>query len=53
MVKTPVRLKIDKGSRPATAFCVLTLAGGQMCAMTRLAASVLPWFGLPCSLPGR
>jgi hypothetical protein len=32
---------------------VLTLAGGQICAMTRFAAIVLPWFGLPCSLLGR
>ena len=37
----------------ATAFYVLTLAGDQVCAMTRFEASVLPWFGLPRSLPSR
>jgi len=41
------------GIRHATAFYVLTLAGDQICAMTRFEASVLPWFGLPRSLPGR
>ena len=44
-------------ARPASAtrpaFYVLTLAGGQICAITRFEASVLPWFGLPRSLPGR
>ena len=30
---------------------VLTLAGEQICALTRFEASVLPWFGLPRSLP--
>jgi RNA polymerase sigma-70 factor (ECF subfamily) len=32
---------------------VLTLAGDRICAMTRFENSVLPWFGLPRSLPGR
>src|SRR3989442_5023535 len=32
--------------RHATAFYVLTPAGGQICAMTHFEASVLPWFGL-------
>ena len=41
------------GIRHATAFYVLTLAGDQICAMTRFEASVLPWFGLPRSLPSR
>src|SRR6266516_922048 len=41
------------GIRHATAFYVLTLAGGRICAMTRFEASVLPWFGLPRSLPSR
>ena len=41
------------GIRHATAFCVLTLAGDQICAMTRFEASMLPWFGLPRSLPSR
>ena len=31
---------------------VLTLTGDQICAMTRFDSSVLPWFGLPGSLPG-
>jgi RNA polymerase sigma-70 factor (ECF subfamily) len=41
------------GVRHATGFYVLTLAGGQICGMTRFEASVLPWFGLPRSLPSR
>jgi hypothetical protein len=32
---------------------VLTLAGDRICAMTRFEAGVLPWFGLPRSLPSR
>ena len=46
-------LRAPAGIRHATAFYVLTLAGDQICAMTRFEASVLPWFGLPRSLPGR
>jgi RNA polymerase sigma-70 factor (TIGR02960 family) len=46
-------LRGPAGVRHATAFYVLTLAGGQVCAMTRFEASVLPWFGLPRSLPSR
>ncbi len=30
---------------------VLTLTGDRICAMTRFENSVLPWFGLPRSLP--
>jgi len=30
---------------------VLTLADDRICVMTRFEASVLPWFGLPRSLP--
>ncbi len=41
------------GIRHATAFYVLTLAGGHICGITRFEASVLPWFGLPRSLPSR
>jgi RNA polymerase sigma-70 factor (TIGR02960 family) len=48
-----VYLRGPAGVRHATAFYVLTLAGGQICAMTRFEASVLPWFGLPRSLPSR
>ena len=46
-------LRGPAGIRHATAFYVLTLAGGQICAITRFEATVLPWFGLPRSLPGR
>ena len=46
-------LRSPAGTRHATAFYVLTLAGGQICAITRFEASVLPWFGLPRSLPTR
>ena len=46
-------LRSPAGIRHATAFYVLTLAGDQICAMTRFEASVLPWFGLPRSLPSR
>jgi RNA polymerase sigma-70 factor (TIGR02960 family) len=31
----------------------LTLTGDRICAFTRFDSSVLPWFGLPRSLPGR
>jgi RNA polymerase sigma-70 factor (ECF subfamily) len=48
-----VYLRGPAGVRHATAFYVLTLAGGQISAITRFEASVLPWFGLPRSLPGR
>jgi RNA polymerase sigma-70 factor (TIGR02960 family) len=41
------------GIRHATGFYVLTLAGDRICGMTRFEASVLPWFGLPRSLPSR
>jgi hypothetical protein len=32
---------------------VLTLAGNEICAMTRFETTVLPWFGLPRSIPSR
>jgi RNA polymerase sigma-70 factor (TIGR02960 family) len=41
------------GIRHATSFYVLTLAGGRISGMTRFESSVLPWFGLPRSLPSR
>jgi hypothetical protein len=31
---------------------VRTLAGDRICAMTRFENTVLPWFGIPRSLPG-
>ena len=46
-------LRGPAGARHATAFYVLTLSGGQIRGMTRFEASVLPWFGLPRTLPGR
>jgi RNA polymerase sigma-70 factor (ECF subfamily) len=46
-------LRAPAGIRHATAFYVLTLTGEQICAMTRFEANVLPWFGLPRSLPSR
>ncbi len=46
-------LRGPDGIRHATGFWVLTLAGGQISGMTRFEASVLPWFGLPRSLPSR
>jgi RNA polymerase sigma-70 factor (TIGR02960 family) len=38
---------------PAVGLYVLTVAGDRICAMTRFEPSVLPWFGLPRSLPER
>jgi RNA polymerase sigma-70 factor (TIGR02960 family) len=46
-------LRGPAGTRHATAFYVLTLAGHQISAITRFEATVLPWFGLPRSLPSR
>jgi RNA polymerase sigma-70 factor (ECF subfamily) len=46
-------LRAPDGIRHGTGLYVLTLAGDQICAMTRFEASVLPWFGLPRSLPSR
>jgi RNA polymerase sigma-70 factor (TIGR02960 family) len=40
------------GIRHGTSLLVLTLAGDRICAITRFHDSVLPWFGLPRSLPG-
>jgi RNA polymerase sigma-70 factor (TIGR02960 family) len=39
------------GIRHGTGLFVLTLTGDRICAMTRFDNSVLPWFGLPQSLP--
>jgi RNA polymerase sigma-70 factor (TIGR02960 family) len=46
-------LHTPAGLRHGTGLFVLTLAGDQICAMTRFENSVLPWFGLPRSLPSR
>ena len=39
------------GIRHGVGLFVLTLAGDAICGMTRFENSVLPWFGLPRSLP--
>ena len=41
------------GIRHGTGLFVLTLTGDRICALTRFDNSVLPWFGLPRSLPSR
>jgi RNA polymerase sigma-70 factor (TIGR02960 family) len=44
-------LRASNGTRHGIGLYVLTLAGNRICAMTRFENSVLPWFGLPRSLP--
>jgi hypothetical protein len=46
-------LRAPAGLRHGTGLYVLTLAGGRIRAMTRFETGVLPWFGLPRSLPPR
>jgi RNA polymerase sigma-70 factor (TIGR02960 family) len=46
-------LRPPAGIRHGTGLYVLTLAGDRVRAMTRFDNSVLPWFGLPRSLPSR
>jgi RNA polymerase sigma-70 factor (TIGR02960 family) len=46
-------LRAPTGVRHATGLVLLTLAGDRISAMTRFDTSVLPWFGLPRSLPSR
>jgi RNA polymerase sigma-70 factor (TIGR02960 family) len=41
------------GIRHGTSLFVLTLTGDRVSAITRFEATVLPWFGLPRSLPDR
>lgn len=48
-----VYLRAPGGVSHGVGFYVLTLAGDQICAMTRFENSVLPWFDLPRSLPSR
>ena len=45
-------VRASGGIRHGTGLIVLTLAGDRICAMTRFENGVLPWFGLPRSLPG-
>ena len=46
-------LRAATGIRHGVGLYVLTLRGDQICAMTRFENSMLPWFGLPRSLPSR
>jgi hypothetical protein len=46
-------LRAPTGIRHGTGLFVLTLTGDRTCAFTRFDNSVLPWFGLPRSLPSR
>jgi RNA polymerase sigma-70 factor (TIGR02960 family) len=46
-------LRAGRGIRHAGGLFVLTLSGDQICEFTRFDSSVLPWFGLPRSLPPR
>jgi RNA polymerase sigma-70 factor (TIGR02960 family) len=46
-------LRAATGIRHGSGLFVLTLTGDRICAFTRFDSSVLPWFGLPRSLPGR
>jgi RNA polymerase sigma-70 factor (TIGR02960 family) len=46
-------LRTPTGIRHGVGLYVLTLTGDRICAMTRFENSVLPWFGLPRSLPSR
>src|SRR6266851_3707653 len=46
-------LRVPTGISHGVGLYVLTLTGDRICAMTRFENSVLPWFGLPRSLPNR
>jgi RNA polymerase sigma-70 factor (TIGR02960 family) len=46
-------LRASSGIRHGSGLFVLTLSGDRICAFTRFDSSVLPWFGLPRSLPRR
>jgi RNA polymerase sigma-70 factor (ECF subfamily) len=46
-------LRAPDGTSHGTGLYVLTLTGERICAMTRFDNDVLPWFGLPRSLPSR
>jgi hypothetical protein len=46
-------LRASTGVRHGIGLFVVTLTGDRICAMTRFDNSVLPWFGLPRSLPSR
>jgi RNA polymerase sigma-70 factor (TIGR02960 family) len=44
-------VRVPDGKSHGVGLFVLTLAGEEICAMTRFENTVLPWFGLPRSLP--
>ena len=46
-------LRANTGIRHGVGLYVLTLTGDRICAMTRFENSMLPWFGLPRSLPSQ
>jgi len=46
-------LRATDGISHGTGLFVLTLSGDRISAMTRFEAGLLPWFGLPRSLPAR
>jgi RNA polymerase sigma-70 factor (TIGR02960 family) len=46
-------LRAPNGISHGVGLYVLTLTGDRICAITRFDNSVLPWFGLPRSLPSR
>jgi RNA polymerase sigma-70 factor (ECF subfamily) len=46
-------LRAPNGISHGIGLYVLSLTGDRICAMTRFDNSVLPWFGLPRSLPSR
>jgi RNA polymerase sigma-70 factor (ECF subfamily) len=46
-------VRTESGARHATGLVTVTLAGRSICATSRFETSVLPWFGLPLTLPGR
>jgi Sigma-70, region 4/SnoaL-like domain len=46
-------LRSPDGISHGVGLFVLALSGDRICAMTRFENSVLPWFGLPRSLPSR
>ena len=46
-------LRTHTGVADGTGLYVLTLAGDRISALTHFQSSVLPWFGLPRSLPSR
>ena len=48
-----VYLRAASGIRHGTGLLVLTLTGDRISSVTRFDTSVLPWFGLPRSLPSR